>query len=302
MTNVHTKGILLAGGRGTRLYPLTAILSKQLVPLYNKPMIFYPLTTLMVAGIRDILLITTPEDRPRFEHLLGDGSQWGMTISYAVQDEPRGIAEALVIGEQFIDDASTMLMLGDNVIYGRLDFLRAAITANGRGATVFAHHVADPTQYGVVEIDTRGRAVSLEEKPARPRSQWAVPGIYIYGPGVAERARSLTPSPRGELEITDLNRMYLERGELLARPMGRGIAWFDTGTPESLLEAASFIHAIESRQGLIVGSPEEAALRMGFISEAELPRALARIPDSPYRRYVERVAAETSRASVFPPE
>src|SRR5688572_1678465 len=237
------KAILLAGGRGTRLYPLTAILSKQLVPLYNKPMIYYPLTTIMVAGIADILIITTADDLPRFRALLGDGTQWGIRLSYAVQEQPRGIAEALVIGAEFAGDESIMLMLGDNIIYGRLDFLRAAMSRNGEGATIFAHRVADPSQYGVVEFDASFRAISLEEKPAVPRSPWAVPGIYLYGPGVAARARALRPSARGELEITDLNRVYLEEGNLMTWPMGRGIAWFDTGTPQSLLTASNFVEA-----------------------------------------------------------
>jgi len=286
------KAILLAGGRGTRLYPLTAILSKQLVPLYNKPMIYYPLTTLMVAGIADILVITTGEDLPLFRTLLGDGSQWGIRLSYAVQDQPRGIAEALVIGADFAGDDSLVLMLGDNIIYGRLDFLRAAMSRNGDGATIFAHRVADPGRYGVVEFDASFRAISLEEKPAAPRSPWAVPGIYLYGPGVATRARTLRPSPRGELEITDLNRVYLDEGALQAWPMGRGIAWFDTGTAESLLQASNFIEAIETRQGLVIGSPEEVAYRMGYLTREALRATLARLPLSPYREYIERVADE----------
>jgi glucose-1-phosphate thymidylyltransferase len=286
------KAILLAGGRGTRLYPLTAILSKQLVPLYNKPMIYYPLTTIMVAGIADILVITTGEDMPRFRALLGDGTQWGIRLSYAVQDQPRGIAEALVIGAEFAGDHPVMLMLGDNIIYGRLDFLRTAMAQNGSGATIFAHRVADPSRYGVVEFDAEFRAISLEEKPAVPRSPWAVPGIYLYGPGAAARARSLRPSPRGELEITDLNRVYLEEGALKAWPMGRGIAWFDTGTPESLLSASNFVEAIESRQGLVIGSPEEVAYRMGYLTREALRATLARLPASSYREYIERIADE----------
>jgi glucose-1-phosphate thymidylyltransferase len=286
------KAILLAGGRGTRLYPLTAILSKQLVPLYNKPMIYYPLTTIMVAGIADILVITTGEDRPRFQALLGDGGQWGIRLRYATQDQPRGIAEALLIGADFTGDGPVMLMLGDNVIYGRLDFLRDAMSRNGEGATIFAHRVADPSRYGVVEFDARYRAISLEEKPAVPRSPWAVPGIYLYGPGASARARALEPSARGELEITDLNRMYLEAGALQVRPMGRGIAWFDTGTPESLLSASNFVEAIESRQGLVVGSPEEVAYRMGFLTRDGLRATLERLPPSPYREYIERIADE----------
>ncbi len=292
------KAILLAGGRGTRLYPLTAILSKQLVPLYNKPMIYYPLTTIMVAGIADILIITTADDLPRFRALLGDGTQWGIRLSYAVQDQPRGIAEALVIGAEFAGDDSIMLMLGDNIIYGRLDFLRAAMSRNGEGATIFAHRVADPSQYGVVEFDASFRAISLEEKPAVPRSPWAVPGIYLYGPGVASRARALRPSARGELEITDLNRVYLEEGNLQAWPMGRGIAWFDTGTPQSLLTASNFVEAIESRQGLVVGSPEEVAYRMGFLTREALRATLERLPASSYREYIERLADEVDHEHV----
>jgi glucose-1-phosphate thymidylyltransferase len=294
------KAILLAGGRGTRLYPLTAILSKQLVPLYNKPMIYYPLTTIMVAGIDDILVITTPEDMPLFRTLLGDGSQWGIRLSYAVQEQPRGIAEALVIGAEFAADDPVMLMLGDNIIYGRLDFLRASMARNGAGATIFAHRVADPGRYGVVEFDAQLRAISLEEKPARPRSPWAVPGIYLYGAGAAARARTLRPSPRGELEITDLNRVYLEEGALQVQPMGRGIAWFDTGTPESLLSASNFVEAIESRQGLVVGSPEEVAYRMGFLSRDALRATLERLPASSYREYIERIADEVDQEHADP--
>ena len=294
------KAILLAGGRGTRLYPLTAILSKQLVPLYNKPMIYYPLTTVMVAGIADILVITTGEDMPRFQALLGDGAQWGIRLSYAVQDQPRGIAEALVIGAGFAGDDPVMLMLGDNVIYGRLDFLRASMAKNGAGATIFAHRVADPSRYGVVEFDASFRAISLEEKPVKPRSPWAVPGIYLYGPGAAARARTLRPSARGELEITDLNRVYLEEGALQVQPMGRGIAWFDTGTPESLLSASNFVEAIESRQGLVVGSPEEVAYRMGFLSREALRATLERLPASPYREYIERIADEVDQEHAGP--
>jgi glucose-1-phosphate thymidylyltransferase len=286
------KGILLAGGSGTRLYPMTAITSKQLQPLYNKPMIYYPLTTLMVAGIRQILLISTGRDLPSFQSLLGNGSQWGIELSYARQEQPRGIAEALLIGRDFVAGDSLMLMLGDNVIYGRLDFLRTAIAQNGTGATIFAHRVRDPSQYGVVEFDASGAAISLEEKPAQPRSPWAVPGMYVYGPGAADEAAAISPSGRGELEITDVNRRYLQAGRLKAQPMGRGVAWFDTGTPESLLEASNFIEAIESRQGLTVGSPEEAAYRMGFVDRDGLRRCLAGMPACPYRDYVARIAEE----------
>lgn len=286
------KGILLAGGRGTRLYPLSAIVSKQLQPIYNKPVIYYSLTTVMVAGVRDILLISTPEDIPRFRTLMGDGTQWGIRIEYAVQKKARGIAEALVIGSQFIGDDSTLLMLGDNFIYGRLDFLREAVAQNGDGATIFAYQVSNPEDYGVVEFDDDLRATSLVEKPASSKTNWAVPGMYIYGPGAAARAETLRPSARGELEITDLNKLYLQEGRLRARPMGRGIAWLDTGTTDNLLNAANFVQAVETRQGLIIGCPEEAAFRMGFITAEQLQKSLRRLPASPYRTYVERIVDE----------
>jgi glucose-1-phosphate thymidylyltransferase len=290
-----TKGILLAGGRGTRLYPLTTIVSKQLQPIYNKPMIYYSLTTLLVAGIKEVLLISTPEDLPNFQRLLGDGAQWGVRLCYAPQAEPKGIAEALVIGRDFIGDDPCMLMLGDNLIYGRLDFLRDATARNADdGATVFAYQVSNPSEYGVVEFDPDYKVLSIEEKPAKPRSSWAVPGIYIYGRGVAERAAKLAPSARGELEITDLNRTYLVEGKLQARPMGRGIAWLDTGTPESLLAASNFVHAIEARQGLIVGSPEEASFRMGFLSLDGLQTYVQRLPKSAYRDYLQRICDEST--------
>lgn len=283
------KGILLAGGRGTRLYPMTAIVSKQLQPIYNKPMVFYSLTTLMVAGCREILLISSPEDIPRFEALLGDGARWGISLRYAIQDEPRGIADAFRVGADFARDSKTMLMLGDNLIYGRLDFLRTAVATHEDGATIFAYQVANPSEYGVVEFDSHYRVLSLEEKPKTPRSSWAVPGVYLYGPDVVDRAFALAPSARGELEITDLNRGYLDEGRLRAQPMGRGIAWLDTGTPENLLSASNFVHAIESRQGLVIGSPEEAAYRTGFIDDAGLVSALESLPRGPYREYLERI-------------
>jgi glucose-1-phosphate thymidylyltransferase len=291
MTNT-VKGILLAGGRGTRLYPLSAIVSKQLQPIYNKPMIYYSLTTLLVAGVREVLLVSTPEDVPRFRALLGDGRRWGIEIEYAVQAEPRGIAEALIIGEEFLGDAPVVLMLGDNLIYGRLDFLRDAIANNGDGATIFAYQVADPSAYGVVEFDAESRVLSLEEKPRAPRSSYAVPGLYIYGPGVAARAARVRPSARGELEITDLNLAYLDEGRLRAHRMGRGIAWLDTGTHESLLQASQFVHALESRQGLVIGCPEEAAVRMGYLSAEGLRACLTEMPRGPYRSYLEAVAEE----------
>ena len=288
----ETKGILLAGGRGTRLYPMTSIVSKQLQPIYNKPMVYYPLTTLIVAGIREVLIISTPEDIPRFQQLLGDGSAWGMRLEYAVQSEPKGIAEALVIAAPFVGEARSMLMLGDNLIYGRLDFLRAAMGNTDESATVFAYQVSNPSEYGVVEFDADFSVLSIEEKPKQPRSNWAVPGIYLYPPDAAARARALKPSPRGELEITDLNRAYLAEGRLRAQPMGRGIAWLDTGTPENLLSASSFVAAIEQRQGLLVGSPEEAASRAGFLTVDGFRRAVEALPASNYRSILERVVHE----------
>ena len=288
----ETKGILLAGGRGTRLYPMTSIVSKQLQPIYNKPMVYYPLTTLIVAGIREVLIISTPEDIPRFQQLLGDGSAWGMRLEYAEQSEPKGIAEALVIAAPFVGEARSMLMLGDNLIYGRLDFLREAMGHTDESATVFAYQVSNPSEYGVVEFDADFSVLSIEEKPKQPRSNWAVPGIYLYPPDAAARARALKPSPRGELEITDLNRAYLAEGRLRAQPMGRGIAWLDTGTPENLLSASSFVAAIEQRQGLLVGSPEEAAYRAGFLTVDGFRRAVEALPASNYRSILERVVHE----------
>jgi len=286
------RGILLAGGKGTRLYPMTSIVSKQLQPIYNKPMIFYSLTTLMFAGCREIMLISSPEDLPRFESLLGDGRRWGISIVYGEQDRPRGIADAFRVAADFVRGRSSMLMLGDNLIYGRLDFLRQAVATHADGATIFAYQVANPSEYGVVEFDEGYRVLSLEEKPAHPRSSWAVPGIYVYGPDAVERAAALKPSPRGELEITDLNKSYLADGQLRAQPMGRGIAWLDTGTPESLLSASNFVHAIESRQGLVIGAPEEAAYRIGALDRAGLLAAVAPLPQGPYRAYLERLATD----------
>ena len=288
------KGILLAGGAGSRLHPITRVASKQLQPVYNKPMIYYPLTTLMLSGVREVLVITTPQDAPRFAALLGDGSQWGLRVAYTEQRQPRGIAEALILGEGFVGDDSVVLMLGDNLLYGRYDFLRQAVADNGAGATVFATQVSDPSAYGVVEFDATGRALSVEEKPLVPRSSWAIPGLYIYGPGAAARARQLQPSERGELEITDLNRAYLRDGLLRAVPMGRGVAWFDTGTPEALLEASNFVHALESRQGLSIGCPEEVALRVGAIDLAGLRRCIEPMPPCPYRAYLETLLQEMS--------
>ncbi len=282
------KGIILAGGKGTRLYPMTQIVSKQLQPLYNKPMIYYPLSTLILGGIREILIISDPAQLPHYKTLLKDGSQWGLSIEYAEQAEPKGIAQALTIGKDFIGDDSSLLFLGDNFIYGRLDFLRKAIAENTDGATVFAYQVGNPSAFGVVEFDANGTALSIEEKPLQPKSNWAIPGIYVYGPGVSQRAENLTPSARGELEITDLNRTYLDDHALKVQTMGRGIAWLDTGTPAQLLEASHFIKTIEEGQGLIIGSPEEAAYRSGFISKDQLAKTLESLPNCPYRDYLQK--------------
>ena len=286
------KGILLAGGRGTRLYPLTATASKQLTAVYNKPMIYYPLTTMMMAGVRDILIISTTEDLPRYESLLGTGSRLGISIEYAEQAEPRGIAEALIIGADFVGDSPSMLMLGDNLVYGRLTFLRSAMRHDPDTAVVFGYQVANPSEYGVIEFDATGHAIGLEEKPDEPRSNWAIPGMYIYPSGVAEVASTISPSARGELEITELNKRYLDMGKLKVVPMGRGIAWFDTGTPKALLEAANFIEAIERRQGLIIGSPEEVAFHMNYIDGEGLERCISEMPSSDYRFYLEGLIRE----------
>ena len=285
------RGILLAGGRGTRLYPLTSVASKQLTAVYNKPMIYYSLSTLMMSGIREILLISTPSDLGRFEELLGDGSRLGIELHYLEQDRPGGIAEALIIGSGFIDDHPSFLMLGDNLLYGRFDFLRGALRNHGDNAVVFGYQVSNPSAYGVIEFDGNGKAVAIEEKPEEPRSNWAIPGLYVYPPGVADLARAQTPSDRGELEITDLNRRYLDQGRLEVVPMGRGIAWFDTGSPGDLLEASNFIEAIERRQGLIVGSPEEVAFRMGYIGREQLEAIVKGMPESQYSNYLADIAS-----------
>ena len=282
------KGIVLAGGAGSRLYPLTLVASKQLQPVYDKPMIYYPLATLMMAGINDILIISTPQDTPRFEALLGDGSRFGIKLSYVVQPEPKGIAQAFLVGEEFIAGQPVCLILGDNIFYGKMGLDRLAGEFTG-GARVFGYPVHDPERYGVVEFDAEGRVLSLEEKPAKPRSHYAVPGLYLYDEKVVEITRDLKPSTRGELEITDVNLEYLRRGELMVEKLGRGIAWLDTGTHESLLEASHFIGTLEARQGLKIACLEEVAYRTGFLDRRQLARVIAETPKSGYRSYLEMI-------------
>lgn len=288
------KGIILAGGAGTRLYPATLAISKQLLPIFDKPMIYYPLSTLMLAGIRDILIISTPQDTPRFEHLLGDGSLWGLNLQYAVQPSPDGLAQAFIIGADFIGEADSALVLGDNIFYGN-DFYDILQHADQRteGATVFAYHVHDPERYGVAEFDPNGKVLSLEEKPKHPKSNYAVTGLYFYDNDVVQLARNLKPSARGELEITDLNRLYLEQGRLNVEIMGRGYAWLDTGTHDSLLEAGQFIATLEKRQGLKVACPEEIAWRLNWIDDAAFIRCCEVHSKSGYGEYLKRLYAET---------
>jgi glucose-1-phosphate thymidylyltransferase len=297
MSNGIKKGIILAGGAGSRLFPLTLVASKQLQPVYDKPMIYYPLATLMTAGIKDILLISTPNDTPRFETLLGDGSRWGISITYKVQLEPKGIAQAFLVGEEFIDHQSVCLVLGDNIFYGKMNLDRI-VSEFTTGARVFGYQVNDPERYGVVEFDSNGTVLSIEEKPLNPKSHYAVPGLYLYDKNIVAVAKAIKPSSRGELEITDVNLDYLRRGELMVERLGRGIAWLDTGTHKSLLEASNFIETIESRQGLKIACLEEIALRRGFINCDKMKVVIEETPKSSYREYLRRVYDEAELCGI----
>ena len=292
MTGIK-KGIVLAGGAGSRLYPLTLVASKQLQPVYDKPMIYYPLATLMMAGIQDILIISTPQDTPRFEALLGDGNRWGIKITYKVQPEPKGIAQAFLVGEDFIAGDAVCLILGDNIFYGNMN-INKIIKEFQSGAVIFGYYVNDPERYGVVEFDATGKAISIEEKPARPKSNYAVPGLYLYDRHITEITKAMKPSARGELEITDVNMEYLRRGALHVVSLGRGIAWLDTGTHTSLLEASHFIGTLEARQGLKIACLEEIAFRMGFVDKKKMKQVVEETPKSSYRDYLERILNEQS--------
>ncbi len=285
------KGLILAGGKGTRLYPMTHVFSKQLQPVYDKPMIYYPLSTLMLGGIKDILIISTPQDTPNYQTLLGDGSAWGINLQYVVQEKPAGLPQAFVLGEEFIGSDQSCLILGDNVFYGRLDFLRNGLTENS-GGTVFAYRVENPQEYGVVEFDKDRKVISIEEKPKIPKSNFAIPGLYIFDSNVSDYSKSLKPSARGEFEITDLQKIYLEQGRLSVQQIGRGVAWLDTGTPESLLDAANFIQAIEKRQGMKIACLEEIALSMNFINIEHFEKSVGSLPNCDYKNYCLKILKE----------